>query len=133
MKKVVSIVGLSLCIAGLWTGASIFNFQKRAVVIIGTVTLVQELQGPPKPRQKTPLHVSYKMSDGSEHSAITHLPLLQEIRAGDKIRLLVDPQNPRNARSSLASELWALPLTYLVGGLLLMIVGQVLQVKRLRG
>jgi hypothetical protein len=133
VKSLISLVGVVMTLAGVWLGGETFAFQRRAIAVQATVTGVQELRGPPKPRQRTPLHVSYKLSDGREYSAITHLPLLQEIKQGDSIRLLVDPTAPERARLPLISELWARPLTYLVGGILLVVVGRVLSSKRTRG
>ena len=132
MSRVVSAVGLVLCGVGVWHGSSTYAFVRDAQPVIGRVTGVQELRGPPKPRQKTPINILYTTTGGREVSAIAHLPLLQEIRPGDEIRVLVDSTHPEIARLPLWSELWARPLTYLVGGFLMLVVGRVLRVKRLR-
>lgn len=133
VKYLITIAGVALSVAGVWLGIDTASFQRRALLVQATVTGVQELRGPPKPRQRTPLHVTYKLPDGREASAVTHLPFLQEIKSGDSIRLLVDPAAPEQARLPLISELWARPLTYFVGGLLLLVVGRVLSSKRTRG
>jgi hypothetical protein len=132
MSKVVSAVGLALCSLGVWQGISTYLFVQRADLVQGRVTGVQELRGPPKPRQKTPINILYTNTNGVEVSAVAHLPMLQQIQTGDEIRVLIDPRNPSDARMPLWSELWARSLTYVIGGLLIAIVGRVLRQKRLR-
>jgi hypothetical protein len=132
MYKAISVVGLLLAILGVWQGAETYSFVKAARVTQAKVTAIQELRGPPKPRQRTPIHLSYRTDDGKEYSAIAHLPLLQEIKAGDEIRVLVDPSKPEIAKLPLWSELWARTLAYIVGGLLLLIVARVLSTKQSR-
>jgi hypothetical protein len=132
MNKVIPLVALGLFILGVFQSFQTASFQRRAIVVSATVVSVEERKGPPKPRQKTPLHVIYRLDDGREHSAVTHLPMLQEIRQGDSIRLLVDPSRPNAAELPLWSELWARPLTYLIGAGLLWLVGRVLRGKHLR-
>jgi hypothetical protein len=132
MHKIILGLGLVLLVVGGIEAAKTASFLSKAVEVVGAVTGVQEFRGPPKPRQKTPLYVSYKKQDGSEVQAVTHLPMLQQIKQGDSIRLLVDPNKPDDVRLPLWSELWARPLTYLIGGVLLVIVARVLGTKRTR-
>jgi hypothetical protein len=137
MSRVISSVGIALCAFGIWHGYLTYDFLERAELKNARVTGVQELRGPPKPRQKTAVHIRYSaqvpdQSETKDLSAITQLPLLQEIKEGDQIRVLVDPRQPSVARLPLWSELWARPLTYFVGGILILVVGRVLRVKRLR-
>jgi hypothetical protein len=132
MHKIILALGLALFAAGGVEAYKTADFQSHATEVVGSVIGVQELRGPPKPRQKTPLFVSYRREDGSEVQTVTHLPMLQQIEQGDSIRLLVDPRNPQDARLPLWSELWARPLTYCIGGLLLVIVARVLGTKRSR-
>lgn len=132
MNRVIPLVALALLIVGVFQAFETASFQRKAIVVSATVVSVEERKGPPKPRQRTPLHVSYRLDGGQEQSAVTHLPLLQEIRQGDSIRLLVDPRTPNSVKLPLWSELWARPLTYLIGGCLLLLVARVLRVKHLR-
>jgi hypothetical protein len=132
MSRVVSIVGAGLLSVGLLQGWTTYSFLQHAQVVIARVASIEELRGPPKPRQKTPVNLLYKGKDGLEQSAVAHLPLLQNIRRGDEIRILVDSKEPQVARLPLWSELWARSLTYLVGGLLLILVGRVLRTRKLR-
>jgi hypothetical protein len=132
MSRVVSLVGAALLSVGAWQGWTTYSFLQRAEVVVARVLSIEEVRGPPKPRQKTPVNLLYKANDGTEQSAVAHLPLLQNIQQGDEIRILVDPQQPQNALMPLWSELWARPLTYLVGGLLLLVVGRVLRTRALR-
>lgn len=131
MNRVISVVGVGLLAAGTFGAFQTYSFQREAVEVQGQVVLVEELRGPPKPRQKTPLHVSYTLN-GSQYSTVTHLPLLQVVKPGDTIRLLADPKNPEDARLPLLSELWARPLTYLIGGILMLVVARVLGNRTLR-
>jgi hypothetical protein len=126
VNKIILIVGLLLSIAGAVSAVQTAQFNQKAVEVVGSVLVVEELRGPPKPRQKTPLHVSYQLSDGQQFSAVTHMPLLQAVKQGDQIRLLVDPADPGTVRLPLWSEMWARPLTYLIGGLLVLLAGRVL-------
>jgi len=132
MSRIVSVVGGALCILGVWQGLETYSFISRSEIVKARVTGVQELRGPPKPRQKTPVNLLYTDSSGHEVSAVAHLPLLQELRQGDEIRVLVDPRDQGQARMPLWSELWARPLTYIIGGMLLLLVGRVLRAKRSR-
>lgn len=132
MSRVVTAVGVALSAFGVWQGFATYSFLERADVVQARVTGVQELRGPPKPRQKTPVNLLYTNPQGEEVSAVGQLPLLQQIEPGDQINILVDPKRPTEARMPLWSELWARPLTYTIGGFLLLIVGRVLRVKRLR-
>jgi hypothetical protein len=132
MSRVVSIVGAGLLSVGLLQGWTTYSFLQHAQVVIARVASIEELRGPPKPRQKTPVNLLYKGKDGLEQSAVAHLPLLQNIRRGDEIRILVDSKEPQVARLPLWSELWARSLTYLVGGSLLILVGRVLRTRKLR-
>lgn len=140
MSRIVSFVGAALFSVGVYQSWNTYWFLQRAEVVVARVVSIQELRGPPKPRQRTPVNLLYKLSPITEtvtepqieHSAMAYLPLLQDIKQGDEIRILVDPSEPQVARMSLWSELWARPLTYLVGGLLLVLVGRVLRTRVLR-
>lgn len=130
--RVISLAGVVLLGLGLWRGADSYTFRSRAIELPGRVDSVQELKGPPKPRQKVPLHVSYSLPDGTQHRAVTHMPMLQKIETGDTIRILVDRSNPQDVRLPLWSEMWAAPLTYLVGGVLLVVMSLLLRGKKTR-
>lgn len=132
MYKAISVVGLILVFVGFWQGAETYSFVNDARLIQARVVTIQELRGPPKPRQRTRMHLSYKLDDGKEYSAVAHLPLLQEIKAGDEIRVLVDSSKPELAKLPLWSELWARTLAYVVGGVLLLIVARVLSTRNSR-
>lgn len=127
--KIISLVGVALVALGVWRGVESVRFRGRSIEILGRVDSVQELKGPPKPRQKVPLHLSYSTPDGLQHRGITHMPMLQKIEMGDSIRILVDPANPQDVRLPLWSELWAGPLTYVIGGLLVAVMGALLRRK----
>lgn len=140
MSRVVSLVGAALFSVGVYQSWTTYSFIQRAELVVGRVVSIEELRGPPKPRQKTPVNLLYKLSAGNNHSsglqtersAVAHLPMLQDIKQGDNIRILIDPSQPQVAIIPLWSELWARPLTYLVGGFLLLVVGRVLRTRKLR-
>jgi hypothetical protein len=56
--------------------------------------------------------------------------MLQQIKQGDSIRLLADPNKLDDVHLPLWQELRARPLTYLVGGVLQVIVARVLGTTR---
>lgn len=130
--RVILAAGVVLLGLGLWRGVDSYTFRSRAIELSGRVDSVQELKGPPKPRQKVPLHLSYSLPDGTQRRAVTHMPMLQKIEAGDTIRILVDSSDPQDVRLPLWSELWAAPLTYLIGGLLLIAMSSLLRAKKSR-
>jgi hypothetical protein len=132
MARIVVLIGVFLCLLGVWRGAETVRFSRAAVLVEARVDAVEELRGPPKPRQKIPLHVSFRLSNGTEHRGVTHMPMLQVVSVGDRIRVLVDPSAPQDIRLSSWSELWAQPLTYLVCGLLIVVLGGVLRVRGMR-
>lgn len=132
MVRAVPLVGVVLFCIGLWHGVSVYLFLQGSVEVQATVSSIQELSGPPKPRQKTPIHLLYRAPDGNEMSAIARLPLLYNIREGDQIRILIDPDSPSIARLPLWSELWSRSLAYIVGGFLVLLVGRVLRTKSFR-
>jgi hypothetical protein len=132
MRKVVTLVGICLLLAGIWNGVSMYRFIHSAQKVSAKVVSIEEHKGPPKPRQKTPVHISFLNNRGEMRSAITHLPMLYRVESGDQIEVLVEGADSGSVHLNLWSELWARPLTYTVGGLLLMIVSIVLSQKRWR-
>jgi len=76
------------------------------------------------------VHVRFVMPNGEERSAITRLPLLQNLKEGDRIEILVDPSNPQLVKLPLLSELWATPLAYLLSGVVLTVSVLVLKVRK---
>lgn len=132
MRKVVTLAGICLLCAGLWDGVSTYRFINSAEKVSAEVLSIQELKGPPKPRQKTPVHIAFENGLGEKRSAITHLPMLYRVESGDRIEVLVDRSDAERVYLNLWSELWARPLTYSVGGALLVIVSIVLSQRRWR-
>jgi hypothetical protein len=132
MARIVVLVGFLLCLLGVWKGVETQRFSREAIVVEATVDAVEELRGPPKPRQKIPLHVHFQLPNGADHRVVTHMPMLQVVKAGDRIRLLVDPADAQRVSLPLWSELWAQPLTYLVCGLLIGLLGLVLRTRGTR-
>ena len=132
MGRIIGTIGLLLCLVGVWQGVVTWHFTQRAITVEATVDAVEELRGPPKPRQKIPLHISFRLPGGSEHRAVAQMPMLQVIAAGDRIRVLVDPQNPQRVVLPLLSEIWARSLTYLVCGALILALERALRSRDMR-
>lgn len=131
MRRLLALVAVVLLGMGLYESREVSSFLSRAITVQGTVVAVEARTGPPKPTQNTPIHVRFSLPSGESHTAITKLPLLQKVKDGDSIYLLVDPADPQDVRLPLLSELWARPLAYLVSGIV--IVAGILVVKVRRG
>lgn len=131
MRRLLALVAVVLLGMGLYESQEVSSYLSRAVAVQGTVVAVETRTGPPKPTQNTPVHVSFSLPSGGPQTAITRLPLLQKLKEGDSIYILVDPTNPQDVRLPLISELWARPLAYLVSGVVL--VAGILIVKVRRG
>jgi len=131
MRRLLALVAVVLLGIGLFESREVSSFMSRAITVQGTVVAVETRTGPPKPTQNTPIHVRFSLPSGESRTAITKLPLLQKVKDGDPIYLLVDPTDPQDVRLPLLSELWARPLAYLVSGIVL--VAGILVVKVRRG
>lgn len=131
MRKLLAVVAIVLLGMGLHESRQVSSFLATAVTVQGTVVAVETRTGPPKPTQNTPVHVRFSLPSGESHTAITRLPLLQKLKEGDSIYLLVNPMVPQDVQLPLLSELWARPLAYLLSGIAL--VAGILVVKVRRG
>jgi hypothetical protein len=127
MRKFLIVIALGLVAVGVFDLVSTISFTRKAVLTPATVVSLEERTGPPKPSQNVPLHVRFTLPNSTEQQATTHLPLLQEVRAGDTIYLLVNTENQQDVRLPLISELWARPLAYLGCGLVLLVALVVLK------
>lgn len=116
MRKLLLLLGLVLLVLGVYDTAKTLSFTSSAQLTRATVLALEERTGPPKPTQNTPLHVTFTLSDGIERTAVTRTPLLQKLRQGDEIFVMVNPTNPAEVKLPLLSELWARPLAYLLSG-----------------
>ena len=130
MKKLLVLVGVVLLSLGVYQSTETASFLSRARSLPATVTLVEVRQGSPKPSQNTPVHIKFNLPSGEERSAITNLPLLQNVEAGNTIYVLVDPGRPEIVRLPLLSELWARPLAYLISGFALVCAVLVVKVRK---
>jgi hypothetical protein len=131
MKTILSLVAIVLLGMGLFESREVSSFLSTALTVQGTVVSVETRTGPPKPTQNTPIHVRFVLPSGETRTAIARLPLLQKVKEGDQIYLLVDTNDPQDVRLPLLSELWARPLAYLLSGVVL--VAGILIVKVRRG
>jgi hypothetical protein len=130
MKKLLALVGVVLLSMGVYQTTETVSFVSRAVTVPATVTLVEARTGSPKPTQNTPVHVKFNLPSGEERSAITNLPLLQNVKAGDVVYVMVDQTRPEFVKMPLLSELWARPLAYLISGFLLVVGLLVIRVRK---
>lgn len=120
MKKLISFVGVGCLLLGFFETTRTISFVSTALTLPAKVVSIETRTGPPKPTQNTPVHVTFTLPAGGERSAITHMPLLQKVKEGDVIYVLVSPENPQDVRLPLLSELWARPFAFLVAGLVLL-------------
>ncbi len=132
MKTILSLVAVVLLGMGLYESREVSSYLSNALTVQGTVVAVETRTGPPKPTQNTPVHVRFTLPSGETSTAITRLPLLQKVKEGDQIYLLVDPRDPQDVRLPLLSELWARPLAYLLSGVVL-VAGILIAKVRRRG
>jgi hypothetical protein len=130
MRGLLALVAIVLLGLGLYESREVSSFLSRAVTVQGRIVAIETRTGPPKPTQNTPVHVQFSLPDGGTHTAVTHLPLLQKLKDGDSIYLLVDPSSPLDVRLPLLSELWARPLAYLLSGTALVAGILVVKVRR---
>ena len=130
MKRLLTLVGALLLGIGVYQSTETASFLSRALTVSATVTLVETRTGSPKPTQNTPVHVKFNLPSGEERSAITNMPLLQNVKVGNTISLLVDQAEPEVVKVPLLSELWARPLAYLVSGFVLVCGALVIKVRK---
>ncbi len=119
MRNTFKVLGAIILVIGVYRIVSTSLFLQRAVTVEAEVVAVEELRGPPKPPSKVPLHLKYRLSDGSEHQSKTAMPLLQKVEPGDRVQILVDQSSPEFVRLPLLSVLWATPFTLVLIGLAL--------------
>jgi len=120
MRKPMRIAAFFLVVWGAYSVYGAYRFVAESVRIRAKVVAVESLSGPPKPRQKIPVHVEFPFNNGTVRTE-TRMPMLGEIKAGDEVPLWVSPTNPQDARLAEVSSLFAAPLTYMVCGLVALI------------
>jgi hypothetical protein len=131
MRKILALLAIVLLGMGLHESREVSTFLSSALTVQGTVIAIETRTGPPKPTQNTPIHIRFTLPSGEARTAVTSLPLLQKVKEGDQIYILVDPADPQDVGLPLLSELWARPLAYLLSGVAL--VAGILIVKVRRG
>jgi hypothetical protein len=130
MRMILSLVAVVLLGMGLFESREVSGFLSTALTVQGSVVAIETRTGPPKPTQNTPIHVRFTLPSGETRTAITRLPLLQKVKEGDQIYVLVDPNDPQDVRLPLLSELWARPLAYLLSGVVLVAGILIAKVRR---
>jgi hypothetical protein len=130
MRTILSLVAVVLLGMGLFESREVSGFLSTALTVQGSVVAIETRTGPPKPTQNTPIHVRFTLPSGETRTAITRLPLLQKVKEGDQIYVLVDPNDPQDVRLPLLSELWARPLAYLLSGVVLVAGILIAKVRR---
>jgi hypothetical protein len=122
-KRALASAGLVSLAVGLVRSYQVYSFLQTAEKVPATVIAVEHPPGPPKPRRTIPVHLRYKLSTGEEVQSVTTLPLLQSLKEGDVVTVLAGPAGRQEVRFPLLSELFAVPLTFLVLGVLGLIIG----------
>jgi|694.fasta_scaffold14872_9 hypothetical protein len=117
MRGFLVAIALFLSVFGAFKGWDAYQFVNSAVRIEGRVYAVEPLAGPPKPRQKIPVHVEYELNGRTERGE-TRMPMLGKLSVGDTVPLWVAPSDPARPVLAQPSAIFAGPLTYLVVGLL---------------
>jgi len=122
MKKILMLAGAVLGCSGAVLTAHHYRFLQTAHRVTGTVIAVEALPGPPKPREKIPLHVEYSIG-GSTVRSVAQMPMLGTFAEGSQVPLWIDSQDQQRAMVASLASLFGRPLTYLAGGLVLFLVG----------
>ena len=117
MRGFLVAIALFLSVFGAYKGWEAYSFVSDALRIQGRVYAVETLSGPPKPRQKIPVHVEYELNGRLERGE-TRMPMLGKLSVGDTVPLWVTPTEPARPVLAQPSALFAGPLTYLSVGLL---------------
>lgn len=117
MRRLAIFCSLALLLWGCYSTWAAYLFVANAERITGTVVAVEALTGPPKPRQKIPIHVEFDLK-GATIRTETRMPLLGAVHQGDQVPLWVNPSDPQDSRLAQPSSLFAAPLTYVVCGLI---------------
>lgn len=115
MGKVIKIATCLLALWGIVTTYQAYAFVQGSARVLGKVIAVEELRGPPKPRQKIPLHVEFELN-GAVVRTETRMPMLGVLKQGDAIPLWVDRSNPQRVELADLANLFAAPLTYILFG-----------------
>lgn len=117
MRGFLVAIALFLSVFGAYKGWEAYHFVDGALRLEGRVYAVEALAGPPKPRQKIPVHVEYELNGRTERGE-TRMPMLGKLSVGDSVPLWVSPSDPARPVLAQPSSLFAGPLTYLTVGLL---------------
>ena len=117
MRGLFVLIALFLSVFGGFKGWEAYSFVSGAIRLEGRVYAVEVLSGPPKPRQKIPVHVEYEINGRVERGE-TRMPMLGKLSVGDPVPLWVSASDPSRPVLAQPSALFAGPLTYLVVGTL---------------
>lgn len=110
--------------------ANAWRFIASAKQVTGRVYAVESLAGPPKPRQKIPVHVEYEL-DGRTERGETRMPMLGALKQGDLVPLWLSPSDPSHPVIAQPSTLLAKPITIVVVGLVVAILSWVAPKRRI--
>lgn len=117
MRRVLTLFGLLLIAFGGFRGYEMYDFVSHARQVEATVIAVEPLPGPPKPRNRIPLHVRFVTPSGEERLIEVRMPLFMQIKEGEKIPVLVDQRDTQRAKIPLLSELWSGPTAWALAGI----------------
>lgn len=117
MRRVVILSAVALAFLGAFQLAQACLFIGSAQRVEGTVYAIETLSGPPKPRQKIPVHVTYEFKGKLERAEV-RMPMLGSFAMGDRVPLWLSPTDPARPVLAEPSVLLATPLTLLVCGVI---------------
>ena len=117
MRGFLVAIALFLFVFGAFKGWEAYSFVDAAIRVEGRVYAVEPLPGPPKPRQKIPVHVEYELNGRTERGE-TRMPMLGKLSVGDRVPLWVSESEPARPVLAQPSAIFAGPLTYFTVGLI---------------
>lgn len=124
MRKALVFLGIAAVLWGLIWLANAWRFIASAKQVTGRVYAVESLAGPPKPRQKIPVHVEYDI-DGRTERGETRMPMLGALKQGDSVPLWIPDTDPAHPVIAQPSTLLAKPITVVIVGLVVAILSWV--------
>ncbi len=121
MRKALLFVGIAAALWGVILLADAWRFIASAKQVTGRVYAVESLAGPPKPRQKIPVHVEYEIEGRTERGE-TRMPMLGALKQGDSVPLWIPADDQSHPVIAQPSTLLAKPITAVVVGIVVAIL-----------
>lgn len=113
-RTLLIVIGLLVTITALIWGMTVYHFSGHAVLAEGEVIKLNAGGAHPQ--------IQFTANNGQ----IIEYPqggLIYGYLIGDRVRVLYDPQSPRNASIDSFGALWGFPVLFLIMGLICILVG----------